>query len=159
MVHAGGQVDLAAAAADGGWVRYIWLQMGAGAEWTWWPKDAFIAPELTRASDGAALYLGVGYRDQQLPIESQLVKRLADNLNAEVVAGSVTSVRDAVDWIGYTYLYVRMLRNPKLYGCRSGLAGEGGADPVLEQRRTDLVHAAAQLLHKARASADGPQPK
>ena len=55
--------------------------------------------------------------NQQLPIESQFVNNLADALNAEVVLGTVQSVRsEAVSWLGYTYLYVRMLRNPNLYG-------------------------------------------
>lgn len=39
-----------------------------------------------------------------------------DNLNAEIVLGSVQTLREAVNWLGYTYLYVRMLRNPALYG-------------------------------------------
>lgn len=137
--------------------------------------------------------------NQQLPIESQMVKELPDLLNAEIVLGSVQSMRDAVssstplrthicvlcqnvvrfervlpalpvqaassprgpvagtdgvgqyprsmpvrmllwsmhcvcvdvlcvrgadvqfgglqvNWLGYTYLYIRMLRNPSLYG-------------------------------------------
>ena len=54
--------------------------------------------------------------NQQLPIESQYIAKLADNLNAEVVLGTVQNAREAVNWLGYTYLYVRMLRNPMLYG-------------------------------------------
>ena len=30
--------------------------------------------------------------------------------------GTVQNAREAVNWLGYTYLYVRMLRNPSLYG-------------------------------------------
>lgn len=45
--------------------------------------------------------------NQQLPVESQLVIKLPDLLNAEIVLGSVQNVRDAVKWLGYTYLYVR----------------------------------------------------
>jgi len=44
--------------------------------------------------------------NQQLPIESQFVSRLADNLNAEVVSGNVRNRDEAVQWLGYTYLYV-----------------------------------------------------
>ena len=36
-----------------------------------------------------------------------MVARLSDMLNAEVVLGTVKNVRDAVNWLGYTYLYVR----------------------------------------------------
>lgn len=45
--------------------------------------------------------------NQQLPIESQLISKLADMLNAEIVLGTIQNVRDAVTWLGYTYLYVR----------------------------------------------------
>lgn len=50
--------------------------------------------------------------NMQLPIESQYVATIADNLNAEIVLGTVTSVQEAATWLGYTYLYVRMLMNP-----------------------------------------------
>ncbi|CAO2656748.1 Nn.00g055510.m01.CDS01 [Neocucurbitaria sp. VM-36] len=82
--------------------------------------------------------------NQQLPIESQFISKLADNLNAEVVLGNVRSRDEAVDWLGYTYLFVRMLRSPGLY--RVGPEYEN--DTVLEQRRVDLVHAAAHVLEK-----------
>jgi pre-mRNA-splicing helicase BRR2 len=44
--------------------------------------------------------------NQQLPIESQFVAKLADNLNAEVVLGTIRNRKEAVEWLGYTYLYV-----------------------------------------------------
>ena len=53
--------------------------------------------------------------NHQLPIESQFITQLADQLNAEIVLGSILNLRDAVNWLGYTYLYVRMLRAPSLY--------------------------------------------
>jgi len=36
-------------------------------------------------------------------------------MSAEIVLGSISSVKDAVNWLSYTYLYIRMLRNPQLY--------------------------------------------
>ncbi|XP_045541112.1 putative U5 small nuclear ribonucleoprotein 200 kDa helicase [Papilio machaon] len=84
--------------------------------------------------------------NQQLPIESQFVSKLPDMLNAEIVLGSVQSVRDAVTWLGYTYLYVRMLRAPSLYGISSDKMQE---DTLLELHRADLIHTAASLLDKA----------
>lgn len=83
--------------------------------------------------------------NQQLPVESQYISKLADNLNAEIVLGSVGNVKEAVDWLGYTYLYVRMLRRPTLYGVSHE---ELEQDPTLEQRRIDLIHTAASLLDK-----------
>ncbi|KAI8927207.1 Sec63 Brl domain-containing protein [Entophlyctis helioformis] len=83
--------------------------------------------------------------NQQLPIESQLISRLPDLLNAEVVMGNIRNREEAVEWLGYTYLYVRMLRNGGLYGVTFEDAEN---DPYLIQRRIDLVHAAALVLDK-----------
>ena len=83
--------------------------------------------------------------NQQLPIESQFVKKLPDMLNAEIVLGSITTVKEAASWLGYTYLYVRMLQNPSLYGVsKDSLASE----PTLLKRRLDLAHTAASVLDK-----------
>lgn len=54
--------------------------------------------------------------NMQLPVESQFIGSLANNLNAEVVLGTVQSLKDAAAWLEYTYMYVRMLCNPELYG-------------------------------------------
>lgn len=83
--------------------------------------------------------------NQQLPVESQLMARLADNLNAEIVLGTVQNITQAATWLGYTYLFIRMLRNPTLYGIS---IVERKQDPTLLQHRTDLVHSAATLLAK-----------
>lgn len=53
--------------------------------------------------------------------------------------------QDAVNWLGYTYLYVRMLRNPTLYGVSHD---DRSSDPLLERRRMDLVHTSASVLDK-----------
>jgi len=41
---------------------------------------------------------------------------LKDNLNAEVALGTVTNVKEACAWLGYTYLFIRMRMNPLAYG-------------------------------------------
>ena len=46
---------------------------------------------------------------------------------------------------GYTYLYVRMMRNPTLYGIGHDWKKD---DPYLEKYRQSLVHTAATLLDK-----------
>ncbi|KAG2231539.1 Sec63 Brl domain-containing protein [Thamnidium elegans] len=81
----------------------------------------------------------------QLPIESQFISRLSDNLNAEIVLGSIRNRDEAVQWLGYTYLYVRMLRNPSLYNVSQDDLED---DPHLEQKRVDLIHSAATVLDK-----------
>lgn len=53
---------------------------------------------------------------QQRPIESRLNERLADQLNAEIAAGHVQSLRDAVQWLQQTFWYIRLRRNPRFYG-------------------------------------------
>ena len=83
--------------------------------------------------------------NQQLPIESQFISKLADNLNAEIVLGSVRSRNEGVEWLGYTYLFVRMLRSPGLYS----VGAEYEDDEALEQKRVDLIHSAAIVLEKS----------
>lgn len=41
---------------------------------------------------------------------------MVDSLNAEISLGTVSNVRDAIQWLGYTYLFVRMRMNPFAYG-------------------------------------------
>eukprot|EP00172_Hildenbrandia_rubra_P001427 Plantae.Rhodophyta-Hildenbrandia_rubra.ctg19755.p1 GENE.Plantae.Rhodophyta-Hildenbrandia_rubra.ctg19755~~Plantae.Rhodophyta-Hildenbrandia_rubra.ctg19755.p1 ORF type:complete len:1383 (+),score=291.93 Plantae.Rhodophyta-Hildenbrandia_rubra.ctg19755:620-4768(+) len=83
--------------------------------------------------------------NEQLPIESQLISRLCDSLNSEVAIGSVDSIQEGVRWLGYTYLCVRMIRNPSLYGVNEG---EVKVDRTLKRRRAELIHAAALLLDR-----------
>ena len=83
--------------------------------------------------------------NEQLPVESQYISKLADNLNAEIVSGTIQNTKDAADWLKYTYLYIRMLRNPTLYGVGPT---DLDTDPTLEKRRADLIHTAATLLSK-----------
>jgi hypothetical protein len=46
----------------------------------------------------------------------QFLGSLKDNLNAEVALGTVTNVKEACAWLGYTYLFIRMKTNPLVYG-------------------------------------------
>ncbi|CAN8102332.1 unnamed protein product [Discula destructiva] len=81
----------------------------------------------------------------QLPIESRFSAKLVDNLNAEIALGTVTSIPEAVQWIGYSYLFVRMRRNPMAYGIDWS---EIADDPSLVQRRRLLATQAARTLQK-----------
>ncbi|GKZ76658.1 hypothetical protein AnigIFM56816_007943 [Aspergillus niger] len=82
----------------------------------------------------------------QQPIESRFSSRLVDNLNAEISLGTVTSVPEAVQWLGYSYLFVRMKREPRNYGIDFA---EMRDDPMLVQRRRQLVIQAAIVLQKS----------
>lgn len=84
--------------------------------------------------------------NQQLPIESQLVSKMPDMLNAEIVLGTIQNVKDAVHWLGYSYLYIRMLRQPTLYGISIDRVKD---DSLLEGFRADLIHTAALHLDRS----------
>lgn len=77
-----------------------------------------------------------------LPIESQLMSKLVDNLNAEISLGTIRTRDDAIKWLGYTYLYVRMLRSPAVYR----VGADYGDDPTLTLKRLDLAHSAFTIL-------------
>mmetsp|Transcript_13654 Transcript_13654/g.49673 ORF Transcript_13654/g.49673 Transcript_13654/m.49673 type:complete len:2207 (-) Transcript_13654:489-7109(-) len=83
----------------------------------------------------------------QLPIESQMISSLRDTLNAEVVLGTVTNVKEAMQWLGYTYLFVRMTKNPLVYG----IGWEDvQKDPQLVEKRRELITSAAKALDRSK---------
>ncbi|KAM3573234.1 hypothetical protein VYU27_004769 [Nannochloropsis oceanica] len=83
----------------------------------------------------------------QMPIESSFIKQLPDHLNAEVVSGTVTNVREGAAWLAYTYLYIRMLKNPMAYGVTYE---EAAQDPMLDAKRLELITNAARVLDQNR---------
>lgn len=83
--------------------------------------------------------------NMQLPIESHFIDKLVDSLNAEIVLGNIPTRDEGAKWLGYTYLFVRMLRSPNIYQ----VGREFDEDDALMQRRVDLIHAAASTLEKA----------
>ncbi|XP_041463235.1 activating signal cointegrator 1 complex subunit 3-like [Lytechinus variegatus] len=84
---------------------------------------------------------------RQNAIESQFISSLADNLNAEIALGTVSNVDEAVRWLSYTYLYVRMHLNPMAYGL---MYKDTQSDPGLAKFRNDLIITAARSLDKAK---------
>ncbi|KAI8397569.1 DEAD/DEAH box helicase [Nakaseomyces glabratus] len=81
---------------------------------------------------------------QQHPIESRFGAKLVDNLNAEISLGTVTNVEEAIQWLGYTYMFVRMKKNPFTYAIEWD---ELMSDPQLYDRRRNMIIAAARRLH------------
>ena len=82
----------------------------------------------------------------QLPIESTFGENLLDNLNAEINStGTVSNIVDAVRWLGYTYFFIRMKKNPTAYGLQFW---DPESDPALVQHRKDLCLIAARQLSK-----------
>ncbi|KAJ7578996.1 putative RNA helicase [Mycena floridula] len=100
---------------------------------------------ITTAAD-LQFYLSLG--GAQLPIESRMMGgKIVDTINAEVVAGAIRNIQDGVEWVGWSYLYVRMLKAPGLYNVGQDYITPD--DPTLMQKRADVVHSAAVLLEKA----------
>ena len=83
--------------------------------------------------------------NQNLTVESQLIRSLPDALNAEIVNGNITNVTEGAFWLKYTFLYQRMLKNPETYGLSQD---DYSNDKDLFKRRCDLIHSAARLLEK-----------
>ncbi|KAG7660895.1 mug81 [[Candida] subhashii] len=81
---------------------------------------------------------------QQHPIESKLAEKLIDNLNTEISLGTVTNIDEGVQWLGYTYMFVRMKQNPFAYGIDWHELQE---DPLLTNRRRDMIINSAKRLH------------
>ena len=94
------------------------------------------------SQDQIKYYLAV--LNQQLPIESQMYSKLADNINAEIVAGSIKSLKECIDWMGYTYLYVRMLHSREIYY----VGPQYDNDLDLIERRKDLAYSSFLILAK-----------
>lgn len=92
--------------------------------------------------DEVKYYLAI--LNQQLPIESQMYGQLADSINAEIVSGSIRSLKDCIKWIGHTYLYVRMLHSRSVYY----VGPDYDDDPKLLKRRRDLAYSALVVLAK-----------
>ncbi|XP_074602133.1 U5 small nuclear ribonucleoprotein l(3)72Ab [Brevipalpus obovatus] len=85
--------------------------------------------------------------NQQLPIESQMVAKLPDFLNAEIVLGNIQNLDDAARWLKYCYLYKRIKKNPNTYGI--SLAGSGSKKEIITNFMKRLLFTAASLLDKS----------
>ena len=81
------------------------------------------------------------------PIESRFHEKLVDNLNAEITVGSVSNLAEAMQWLRYTYFFIRIFKNPFAYGCDWA---QIESDPSLSAFRRTILKAAANELDKAK---------
>ena len=100
---------------------------------------------LITTEDQLSHYLGL--ITNQVPIESKFVSAMVDNLNAEIVLGTVTNMREACRWLSYTYLYTRMRKNPLAYGITWNTVNQ---DPTLSIPRREIVTNAGRTLHECK---------
>lgn len=105
--------------------------------------ESFGTGILCTSSDKLDRYISL--LTHQHPIESKLSAKLLDILNAEISLGSVTNVDEGVQWLGYTYMFVRMRQNPFSYGIDSQTLRD---DPLLIMRRRDMIIDSARKLQK-----------
>ncbi|TIB72226.1 Sec63-domain-containing protein [Wallemia mellicola] len=81
------------------------------------------------------------------PIESKFHTGIVDALNAEISLGSVSNVSEAIQWLSFTYMFVRMRKNPLMYGMDHD---EPLNDPLLGNKRNMLIMSAARQLAQAK---------
>jgi antiviral helicase SLH1 len=92
---------------------------------------------------------------------NRFIPGMVDSLNAEIALGTITSVQDAIQWLGYTYLFVRMRREPFIYGmpatsqmtgrwCTGMPHDELKDDPQLGNKRNELITQSARHLATAK---------
>ena len=77
-------------------------------------------------------------------IESHLQNRLEDCLNAEISIGTVTNITEAMQWLKYTYYWIRLKKNPRHYGVNMK---ELEDDPSLNGYLFNLVERTSSLLN------------
>jgi len=56
---------------------------------------------------------------EPFPVESSLLQVLPDHLNAEIVATTISSKQEAMDYLTWTYFFRRLLVNPTYYELES----------------------------------------
>ncbi|KAH9261270.1 hypothetical protein BASA81_000974 [Batrachochytrium salamandrivorans] len=72
--------------------------------------------------------------NNQLQVESSLLHKLSEHINAEVVIGNISSLAEAVEWLKLTYLHIRAGSMPSKYGVNEEIG--------LDQWEVDVCHAA-----------------
>lgn len=56
---------------------------------------------------------------EPFPVESSLLAVISDHLNAEIVASTITSKQEAMEYLTWTYFFRRLLVNPSYYELES----------------------------------------
>uniref|UniRef100_A0A1I8BS09 Activating signal cointegrator 1 complex subunit 3 n=1 Tax=Meloidogyne hapla TaxID=6305 RepID=A0A1I8BS09_MELHA len=96
---------------------------------------------LITSAQKLAHYIEMFHR--QTPIESQFQSRILNNLNAEIASGAISNISEAIEWIHFTYFYIRLRKNPLQYGVDWK---ELRKDSQLNAYLSDFCHNAAKRL-------------
>lgn len=84
---------------------------------------------------------------------------LPDHLNAEIVAGTITSKQDAMDYLTWTYFFRRLLMNPSYYELEDTNNDSvnkflsGLVEDAVSQVETSACIAIGEVIKSARAFA------
>lgn len=55
------------------------------------------------------------FLNDPFPIESSLLEQLHDHINAEIARGEINNTQDCIEWITWSFLFRRILKNPNYY--------------------------------------------
>ena len=92
---------------------------------------------------------------------------LPDHLNAEIVAGTINSKQDAMDYITWTYFFRRLIVNPRLDKCLTSMylgirkgGGGGGRGPtsmdLFESANNPVVTTSWETLNQIQSTISFP---
>eukprot|EP01031_Cornospumella_fuschlensis_P039650 gene39650-48269_t len=76
---------------------------------------------------------------EPFPVESSLHLCLHEHLNADVANGTVRSAAEAVDYLTWTYLYRRLLKNPSYYNVQYDEQEGGSLDDAVRAHLEQMV--------------------
>lgn len=73
-------------------------------------------------------------------VESNLIDGLDNCINAEISAGTITTVTEGVQWLKKSFFYQRVKKNPTIYGVKyDALQNDPTAHMILLDKVTDCV--------------------
>lgn len=56
---------------------------------------------------------------ERVDIESTLLDSINECINAEISLKNISNLKEAINWFNHTYLFIRMIKNPKYYNINS----------------------------------------
>mmetsp|Transcript_111444 Transcript_111444/g.322204 ORF Transcript_111444/g.322204 Transcript_111444/m.322204 type:complete len:1102 (+) Transcript_111444:1-3306(+) len=81
---------------------------------------------------------------EPFPVESSLHEQLTDHLNAEIVARTIKTREEAIDYVTWTYFFRRLTANPAYYDQQAALLEQ----PSFEKQRDMLANYIERLMNK-----------